>query len=105
MEIEITRHVDTVDKEAVGGHDVVYAYDRYRFSDNTVAIIARSYKAQPQEAHFLGIEAEGDFRMLQADDLRSSLFEQAVSYLRSIGKVEISWLSERAEGYEPVHPN
>lgn len=104
MEIETTRHVDAADNVTGGGRLFSYEYDLYRFSDGAVVIVARSYTNQPDEAHFLRAEADGHWRMLEADELRTPLFEQATSYLRSIGKSEISWLSERAGGYELVKP-
>jgi hypothetical protein len=102
VEIETTHHVDTGDIGGGPGQGFRYEYDLYRFTDDTVAIVARSYRDQPEEAHFPRIEADGQMRMLEADDLRRPLFEQAANYLRGIGKVELSWLSERAGGYEPV---
>ena len=104
VEIETTHHVDAGDIGAGPAQEFRYEYDLYRFSDDTGAIVARCYTDQPDEAHFLRIEADGQIRGLQAGDLRRPLFEQAANYLRGIGKMELSWLSERAGGYEPVQP-
>lgn len=102
MEIETTHHVDAGDKQTDGRWGFFYEYDLYRFSDSAIAIVARSYKDDPQEAHFLRIERDGKSGPLKAEDLRHALFVQAASYLKGIGKDKLSWLSERAGGYEPV---
>jgi hypothetical protein len=104
MEIETTHHVDASEKKADGTYDHFYEYDLYRFSDSAIAIVARSYKGEPQEAHFLRIERDGKSGLLKVEDLRHALFVQAVNYLKGMGKEELSWLSERTGGYEPLVP-
>jgi hypothetical protein len=78
-------------------------YDLYRFSDGTKVLVARSYTDEPHEVHFLRCEKRGDpDRPLIVDDLLDPLFRTAVSHLRELGMLEISWLNVRGWGYELV---
>jgi len=73
-----------------------YEYDLYRFSEGKFALVARSYTDRPQEAHFLGAErkAKGKWkwRSLVGDDLKTTIFEDAIQYLQQIGKSDICLL-------------
>jgi hypothetical protein len=102
MEIETTHHVDASPKNVDRSHAFFYEYDLFRFSAGGIAIVARSYTDQPQEAHFLRIERGGKSDRLEVEDLRRTLFVQAVLYLKGVGKDQLSWLTER--GYEPLAP-
>jgi hypothetical protein len=105
MEIETTHHVDAGGTGAKGKYGYHYEYDLYRFSDGGTAVVARSYKDEPQAAHFLRIERNGKGESLNVEDLQHPLLLEALSYLKGIGKQKLSWLSGQAGGYEPILPS
>ena len=79
-----------------------YEYDLYRFSSGDIALVARSYSSEPNQAHFLRLEQNGKQRMLTDADLRLPLFAESVAYLKGCGKRDVQWLSGRGNGYEEV---
>jgi hypothetical protein len=99
MLIEVTRHIDASEPDANGMYDYYYEYDRFRFSDASLALIARSYTDEPHDAHFLRAEIGSEARMLAAPDLATGLFQCAVAHLHSLGKVNLTWLSAEAKRY------
>ena len=102
MKIEQTHHVDASEPDARGRYEYYYAYDLFVFSEAGVAVVARSYSDTPGEAHFLRIEVGAASELLQRDDFRRPLVIAAIKHLRALGKHELSWLSGRGNGYEPV---
>lgn len=102
MHVERTRHIDASEPDEAGMHEYYYEYDIYRFIDGAVSFAARSYTDQPGEAHFLGIQVNGQDRSMVDADLAHPLFLAAQAYLRGEGKIELNWLSGRGNGYEPV---
>ena len=102
MDVTVTHHVDASEPDAQGAYEYYYEYDLYRFGDGGNALIARSYTGTGDEAHFLSIELRGVARLLRAADLKTPLFADAAAHLRAAGKLKLSWLSGRGNGYEPV---
>ena len=102
MHIERVRQIDSSEPDETGMYDYYYEYDIYRFTDGPICLIARSYVDEPDEAHFLRVEANGSQRTLVDVDLTHPLFLLAQSHLSSEGKVHLHWLSGRGDGYEPV---
>ncbi len=103
MEITKTHHVDSSDPDDHGMYDYHYDYDIYTFSEGNVAIVARSYRTEPENAHFLRIEKDGVSRMLQRKDLDLPLFKEAVNHLQSDGKTELEWLDgSSSSGYSII---
>jgi hypothetical protein len=97
MDVAISHHV-----EGSKADGYRYEYDLYRFSSGHIALVARSYSSEPNQAHFLRLEQHGKHRMLTDDDLRLPLFAESVAYLKSCGRHEVQWLSGRGNGYEAV---
>ena len=102
MHIECTRHIDASEPDADGLYAYYYEYDVYRFSEDTLAFVARSYTDDPEEAHFLRMEVDGRPRSILTPDLSHPLFLEAQMYLRATGKIRLRWLSGRGDGYEPL---
>lgn len=102
MHVECVREVDASEPDADGMHEYRYEYDAYRFSEDGVCFVARSYADTPEEAHFLCVESNGQRRLLADADLGHPLFLAASVHLRGLGKVRLNWLSGRGNGYEPV---
>lgn len=102
MQVEITHHIDASEPNTDGMYDYYYQYDLFRFSDGVVALVARSYVDEPEEAHFLSMETDGEQRLLSIQDIGSLFLAEAVSYLRKLGKSKFRWLSGRGDGYEPL---
>ena len=102
MQIERTHHVDASEPDVAGLYEYFYEYDMFRFSDGSNCIVARSYVDEPDEAHFLRVEIDGQRRSMTDADLADPLLLAAQSHLLSIGKVRLNWLSGRGNGYEAV---
>lgn len=102
MHIDCTRQVDASEPDASGHYAYYYEYDMYRFTDDAICFVARSYTDEPGEAHFLRIELDGNPRVMTDSDLARPLFLAAVAHLHLAGKVRLRWLSGRASGYESV---
>ncbi len=102
MHIERVRQIDCSEPDESGMYDYYYEYDIYRFTDGPNCFVARSYTDEPDEAHFLRVEADGSPRTLVDGDLTHPLFHLALSHLRSEGKVRFRWLSGRGDGYDSV---
>lgn len=102
MYVEHVRKIDSSEPDDSGSYEYYYEYDIYRFTDGRDCFIARSYTWQPDEAHFLGVEINGNPRTMVVADLKHPLFLLAQSYLRTEGKLNLRWLSEKGPGYESV---
>ena len=102
MDVSTTHRVDASEPDAHGQYDYRYEYDIYRFSGGDIALVARSYIHEADEAHFLRLEQNGKQRLLTDADLGLPLFAESVAYLKSHGKAKINWLSGRGNGYEEV---
>ena len=102
MHIERTHHIDASDPDENGMHEYYYEYDIYRFTDDSICFVARSYIDEPDEAHFLRIEVNGGTRLMVDADLMHPLLLAAQAYLLNAGKIQLHWLSGRGNGYEPV---
>jgi hypothetical protein len=102
LEVIITHHVDASEKNAQDFYDFYYEYDLFYFIEHDVTLIARSYKSEANNAHFLRLESAGRHQAIGADDLTSALFIEAANYLRKAGKQNLEWLSGRVGGYESV---
>jgi hypothetical protein len=79
-----------------------YVYDLIRFREEDVILVARSYAASPQQAHFLRREVASTPVGLNIQDTRTPMFAAAVAYLRAAGLTELEWLNVEGEGYEPI---
>jgi hypothetical protein len=88
-----------MDEAGPGFH---YEYDIYEFESAGVVYVARAYTSEPEEAHFLRKEADGQALQLTPSDLDSSPFREAVTYLRERGKALVQYLSFSDEGYVDV---
>ena len=102
MKIKTTHHVDAGEPDAEGACDYRYEYDLYFFSEDEVAVVARSYIDDPEEAHFLRMEIDGKPQLMKRADLRRPLLVSAARHLRAAGKKRLNWLSGRGDGYESV---
>jgi len=102
MLIDRTHHVDASEPDENGKYDYFYEYDIFRFTEESVCLVARSYTSEPLEAHFLRVEENGNPRSMQDADLFQPLFLAALAHLRTEGKQQFHWLSGRGDGYEPV---
>jgi hypothetical protein len=102
MLIDRTHHIDASEPDESGMYDYYYEYDIYRFTDESSCLVARSYTSEPEEAHFLRIEANGNPRSMEDTDLSHPLFLAASAYLCTEGKLQFRWLSGRGDGYESV---
>lgn len=104
MRVNIDHHVDASDIDADGFHDWYYEYDVYRFSRGGRSFVVRAYTDEPGKAAFLSFELKifgfRRHRLLNAADLRSSLFRAAVAHLRGLGMTSFDQLTD--DGYVPV---
>jgi hypothetical protein len=98
--MEKSHHVDVADADASGTVDYRYEYDLFTFSNGQAALVARSYKGEAEEAHFLRVEEGGKARRLRPSDLGIPLLKEATDLLRNEGKSVIRWLGPT--GYQPV---
>ena len=105
MQVHASHHVDAGTQAADGSYDFYYEYSIIKLSEGGKSLVARSYVDTPTEVHFLRLESGSARRALTAIDMSSTFCAKAVAYLRAIGKTEITWLSGRGEGYEPVSIN
>jgi hypothetical protein len=102
MQIECSHHIDASDPDDQGMYEYYYEYDLYRFSEGDNCLVARSYYDEPEEAHFLRMEIDGQARLLADSDLKTQLFNDSTKYLRELGKKRLMWLSGQHNGYQPV---
>jgi len=102
MHIERIRHIDASEPDESGIYEYYYEYDLYRFTAGAECFVARSYTNEPDEAHFLRIETDGQPRTIVDGDLIHPLLIAAQDYLHAEGKAQLSWLSGRGNGYEPL---
>jgi hypothetical protein len=102
MQIERTHQIDSSEPDESGMYDYYYEYDIYRFTEDSVSFIARSYTDEPDEAHFLKVETNGVHRLLNHADLKHPLLLSALSHLRNEGKMNVRWLNGKENGYESL---
>ena len=100
MEVSVTHHIDCSELRQDGLYDWYYEYHLFRFTEEPMTFVVRSYVDSTDEAHFLGLENGRKTRSLSPGDLELPLFQQAVHYLRESGKFSITWLSDC--GYKPI---
>jgi hypothetical protein len=100
MEVIVSHHTDCSDCDENGMYEYYYEYDIYEFTEENVSFIVRAYVDEPGDAHFLKMKGDGDqdWRIMTERDKDGSLFNQAVEYLRNIGKPNIRCFMGRA-GY------
>jgi hypothetical protein len=105
-EVRVSRShcVDKMGPDRNGLHVFHYEYDLYEFTEGFETLHARSYAIEPEEAHLLAIELDGQRRFLTADDLDKPLPKAAKRYLRRAGKGNLKWLDPNNEegGYSPI---
>jgi len=105
MRVSVEHHVDASDIDADGFHDWYYEYDVYRFSRGAISFVARAYMDELDKVAFLSRELNifgfRRHRLLNAADLRSSLFAAAVAHLRGLGMISFDRLT-KTDGYVPV---
>jgi len=105
MRVSIDHHIDASDTDADGMHDWHYEYDVYRFSQGWKSFVARAYTDEPGKVAFLSCEVKvlGFYRhrLLNAADLKSSLFGDAVAHLRGLGMTSFDRLT-KANGYVSI---
>lgn len=102
MLIECDHQIDASAPDSAGLYEYYYEYDIYRFTEGAVCFVARSYTDEPDEAHFLRVELDGERRVITDTDLARPLFLAARAYLLGAGKVRLRWLSGRGNGYESI---
>ncbi|MGE8492788.1 hypothetical protein [Comamonas sp. JNW] len=102
MHVICTYHLDASDADEAGFHEYHYEYYIFQFSEGEESFFARSYTDEPHRAHFLNAEKAGRSRPLTTKDSGAPLFLEAQAYLRQAGKTELSWLSGKGNGYEPL---
>jgi hypothetical protein len=102
MQIECLRQIDASEPDAEGLYAYYYEYDVYRFIDDAICFVARSYTDQPDEAHFIRAELDGKPRPMIDADLAHPVFLAAKAHLQNAGKLHLRWLSGRTRGYASV---
>jgi hypothetical protein len=101
MDVGKEHVVEAGERDAAGLYDYYYSYWLFSFRDGDLALFARSYDDEPQQAHFLRKEVRGRRVGFTDDDLCSPLFAAACDYLRQVeGKAAIAVL--KGNGYEKV---
>lgn len=101
MHIECTHHVDASELDEAGYYKYYYEYDLYRFTDEPICFVARSYTDEPDEVHFLRVEEDGRPRIMVNADLTHPVCLAAQAHLLAIGKKHLRWLGGR-DGYGPL---
>ena len=91
--------VHHIDEELAGPG---YRHDLFEFEAGGFLLVARSYLSSPGEAHFLRKEIGGELLPLEMRDVESDSFREAVSHLRALGKIELTYLSPEVGGYVAV---
>lgn len=86
MHIECTRHVDASELDEAGFYEYCYEYDLYRFTDESICFVARSYTDEPNEVHFLRVEEDGRPRLMVNADLTHPVCLAAQAHLLAVGK-------------------
>lgn len=104
MHVQRDRQIDASEPDESGMYDYCYEYDIYCFTDGPLCLVARGYTDTTDEAHFLKIGVNGSQRAIKGADLAHPLFLLAQDHLRNEGKVHLSVLSGKGNGYEPVPP-
>jgi len=79
-----------------------YVYSLYTFEADGVSYVARSYRSEPTEAHFLRKEIGAQSTTLTPGDIQSELFRGAIGYLREAGIRTIRYLSQSEQGYVEI---
>jgi hypothetical protein len=75
-------------------------YFTYEFSGDGAVFIARAYADEPRVAYLLGKRTPDD-ESLGPHDFRTRTLREAIAWLRSQGRTELSWLSDAsAAGFE-----
>ena len=96
--------IDSMGPYENGLYEFYYDFELIEFALGSIRLKARSYAGDPAEAHLLGMDVDGERKLLSASDLASVVPRAAVQYLRSRGKTELSWLDPTNEevGYSPI---
>lgn len=98
MDVNITQKVDKGEREANGKYDFYYEFEVFEFSESDLCYVARSYKDESSEAHFLRKKISGKVGQIKSNDLKAPLFLEATKYLRQKGKTTLKYLGDK--GYE-----
>lgn len=102
MKVERTHHIDSDEPDSNGLYGFYYEYDIYRFTEDNVTLIARSYIDTKSEVHFLRIERSGGTCLLSNTDRDSPICLKAIEHLKKEGKIEFKWLSSEGVGYSRI---
>jgi len=96
--------VDKMGPDQDGYYDFYYDYQLFEFSLGTTTLRGRTYEDDPEEAHFLGIEVDGQRRLLSITDFEKPLLRAAIRYFHNSGRTQLNWLdpSNELDGYSPV---
>jgi hypothetical protein len=94
MHVESTHHIDSSEQDENGFYAWRYEYHLFHFFDGEVELIARSYVDDSNSAQFLQIKRNGVIRQLTVEDLHLPVFNDAIRHLKTLGKQQLSWLSE-----------
>lgn len=100
MHVERVHHIECSEPDNAGMHEYYYEYDMYYFTDGPLSLSVRCYTDEPDEGSFMGIEVDGEARALEVADLKRPMLLEAMSHLRTEGKVTFTWFS--GIGYEPI---
>ena len=101
MIIQKTHHIDASEPDEDGLYEYYYAYSIYRFEQEGLTLVARSYDDEPEKAHFLSKSGlSGAVELLSPTDLHSLLFLEACKHLEAEGKTRIEYLTD--SGYVEV---
>ncbi|MGY8818962.1 MAG: hypothetical protein ACKVLM_06110 [Pseudomonadales bacterium] len=94
MRVETTHHIDSSEQDENGFYAWRYEYHLFHFLDGEVELIARSYVDDLTSAQFLRIKRNGIASQLTTEDLGLPVFNDAIIHLNTLGKQQLSWLSD-----------
>jgi hypothetical protein len=97
VRVSRTRCVDKRGPYPNGLYEFYYEYDLYEFMEGPETLHARSYTTEPEEAHLLAIEIDGQRQLLSRADLGRPLVKAALEYFRHAGKTRLDWLDSANE--------
>ncbi|MDH0748425.1 hypothetical protein N5D61_19055 [Pseudomonas sp. GD03842] len=100
MKIEVFHHVDCSTPDKNGVYDYHYECDVYQFTDGSVSVTARSYDEDPEEASFMSITIDGEWRGLELADLSNPVLIAAKAHFHANGKIDLKWFTGKS--YEPL---
>ena len=96
--------VDKMGPNQDGYYEFYYDYELIDFSLGTTTLHGRTYADDPEEAHLIALELDGQRKFLSVTDFETPLPRAAIRYFHNSGKTQLNWLdpSNELSGYSPV---